>query len=159
MIGKILYKKNLNSNDYALTAMWCNENNAHIEDMGSYYEVVANPVYTPTEEEIQQYFEDAIELYMTKVVQTRNYRDIHTAASYVNSTNPTVAREGAACNKWRDDVWNKCYAILAEVKTGIRPIPTLEEVIAELPKLDWGDPAEENTETVIEEIVEEGGTE
>ena len=91
----------------------------------------------PTEEELQQYFEDAIEAYMTRVVQTRNYRDIHTAASYVNSTNEKFAKEGAACNKWRDDVWDKCYAILAEVKAGTRAIPTLEEVIAELPVLVW----------------------
>ena len=93
----------------------------------------------PTEDEIQQYFEDSIESYMTTVVQTRNYKDIHTAASYCNSTNEKFRREGIACNKWRDDVWDKCYAILAEVKAGNRPIPTLEEVIAELPKLDWGD--------------------
>lgn len=92
---------------------------------------------TPTEEELQQYFEDAIEAYMDSVVQTRNYKNIHTAASYVNSTNEKFAKEGAACNKWRDDVWDKCYAILAEVKAGKRAIPTLEEVIAELPVLVW----------------------
>lgn len=91
----------------------------------------------PTEEELQQYFEDSIEAYMDSVVRTRNYKNIHTAASYVNSTNEKFAREGAACNKWRDDVWDKCYAILDEVKTGKRAIPTLEEVIAELPKLVW----------------------
>ena len=36
-------------------------------------------------------------------------------------------------------VWDKCWDILKEVKEGKRAIPTLEEVIAELPKLDWGD--------------------
>lgn len=91
----------------------------------------------PTDEELQQYFEDAIEAYMDSVVQTRNYKNIHTAASYVNSTNEKFAKEGAACNKWRDDVWDKCYAILAEVKAGVRAVPTLEEVIAELPVLEW----------------------
>ena len=91
----------------------------------------------PTEDELQQYFEDAIEAYMDSVVQTRNYKNIHTAASYVNSTNEKFAREGAACNKWRDDVWDMCYAILAEVKAGARAVPTLEEVIAELPLLEW----------------------
>lgn len=29
--------------EYAEMAQWCNANNAHIEDKGIYYEVVANP--------------------------------------------------------------------------------------------------------------------
>lgn len=31
------------SEEYVEIAKWCNANNAHIEDKGSYYEVVANP--------------------------------------------------------------------------------------------------------------------
>lgn len=137
MLGTKLYKGKYTNKEYADTAVWCNANNATIEDKGEYFEVVEIPPYIPTEEELQQQFEDGIEAYMDSVVQTRNYKNIHTAASYVNSTNEKFAREGAACNKWRDDVWDKCYAILAEVKAGTRPIPTLEEVIAELPKLVW----------------------
>jgi hypothetical protein len=137
MLGTKLYKGKYTNKEYADLACWCNANNATIEDKGEYYEVVEIPVHVPTVEELQQYFEDAIEAYMDSVVQTRNYKNIHTAASYVNSTNEKFAREGAACNKWRDDVWDKCYAVLAEVKAGTRPIPTLEEVIAELPVLVW----------------------
>ena len=137
MLGTKLYKGKCANKEYADLAVWCNANNATIEDKGEYYECVAIPVHIPTEEELQQYFEDAIEAYMDSVVQTRNYKNIHTAASYVNSTNEKFAKEGAACNKWRDDVWDKCYAILAEVKAGTRAIPTLEEVIAELPVLVW----------------------
>lgn len=139
MLGSRLYKNNTDDMArYAECAIACNEaGNLTIENKGEYYEVVEIPPYIPTEEELQQQFEDGVEAYMTSVVQTRNYRDIHTAASYVNSTNEKFAKEGAACNKWRDDVWDKCYAILAEVKAGKREIPTLEEVIAELPVLEW----------------------
>ncbi len=140
MVGTKIYKNDYNADTYLECADWCNANNAKIVDKGGYYEVVKIPPYIPTEAELQQQFEDAIEAYMDSVVQTRNYKNIHTAASYVNSTNEKFAREGAACNKWRDDVWDKGYAILDEVKAGTRGIPTLEEVIAELPKLDWGDP-------------------
>ena len=119
MLAKLVLKGKLSAMDYA-------------EIVGNAMDLTAL-----TEQQIQKYFEDAIEAYMTSVVQTRNYRDIHTAASYVNSTNEKFAKEGAACNKWRDDVWNKCYDILAEVKAGKRVIPTLEEVIAELPVLVW----------------------
>jgi hypothetical protein len=52
MIGKKLYK---NSQDdmaqYTATAQWCNANNAHIEDKGSYYEVCENVIPEPTVEE------------------------------------------------------------------------------------------------------------
>lgn len=138
MIGTKFYKRNYKQSEYTKAANYCNESQfATIEDKGDYYEVVKIPPYVPTEEELQQQFEDGIEAYMDSVVQTRNYKNIHTAASYVNSTNEKFAREGAACNKWRDDVWDKCYAILAEVKAGKRAIPTLEEVIAELPVLVW----------------------
>lgn len=137
MIGTKLYKGKHTNKEYADLACWCNANGCTIEEHEEYYEVVEIPPHVPTEEELQQYFEDAIEAYMDSVVQTRNYKNIHTAVSYVNSTNEKFAREGAACNKWRDDVWDECYAILAEVKAGKRAIPTLEEVIAELPVLVW----------------------
>ena len=55
MIGKKIYKNNLDAKDYADTAVWCNHNNAHIEDKGEYYEVVENAPYVPTiQEQIEQ---------------------------------------------------------------------------------------------------------
>lgn len=40
MIGKKLYKEKFTNKEYADTAVWCNENNAHIEDKGEYFEVI-----------------------------------------------------------------------------------------------------------------------
>ena len=41
--------------NYTKTAVWCNANNAHIADMGEYYEVVENVVHVPTlQEKIEQ---------------------------------------------------------------------------------------------------------
>ena len=51
MIGKKLYKGQYTSKEYADTAIWCNANNAHIEDKGEYYEVVENAPYVPTLQE------------------------------------------------------------------------------------------------------------
>ena len=51
MIGKILYKVQYTNKEYIDTAIWCNENNAHIEDKGEYYEVVENMPFEPTIEE------------------------------------------------------------------------------------------------------------
>lgn len=43
-IGDIVTK-----NEYTQYAIWCNKNNAHIEDKGSYYEVVENEQYIEPE--------------------------------------------------------------------------------------------------------------
>lgn len=52
MIGTKLYKNNKSDMaSYTKTAVWCNANNAHITDMGEYYEVVENVPYTPSQEE------------------------------------------------------------------------------------------------------------
>ena len=48
MIGTRLYKGQYTSKQYADTAVWCNQNNAHLEDKGTYYEVVENAPYVPT---------------------------------------------------------------------------------------------------------------
>ena len=103
-------------------------------------EYVEEPPYIapePTEEEIQQQLTAAVQSYMDKTVQTRNYDNIHTACTYATSTDHVFAAEGLACVKWRDAVWRKCYAILAEVKAEKRAIPTVEELLAELPILEW----------------------
>lgn len=150
MIGIKIYKTNLEN--YASVAKWCNENNAHIEDKGNYYEVVANPIYVPTQEEIKKMFTDVIQKYLDTTAQSRRYDNIFTAISYVNSTDETFAREAKACLEWRDKVWRTCYNILDEVEAGLREIPTIEELMAELPVIEWNDP-------VKEENAEEGGTE
>lgn len=48
MIGKKLYKGQFTNKEYADTAVWCNANNAHLEDKGEYFEVVENAPYIPT---------------------------------------------------------------------------------------------------------------
>ena len=47
MIGKRMYKPvetEEQLNKYSTFAEWCNDNDAHIEDKGNYYEVVPNPI-------------------------------------------------------------------------------------------------------------------
>ena len=53
MLGTKLYKGKYTNKEYADLAVWCNANNATIEDKGEYYEVVALPL--PTLEEIKQH--------------------------------------------------------------------------------------------------------
>ena len=52
MIGTKLYKKTDDMKRYSKTAMWCNTNNAHIEDKDDYYEVVKNAEPTKSTSEL-----------------------------------------------------------------------------------------------------------
>lgn len=47
-IGYKLSKAEKNTKKYTEMAIWCNSNNAKIEDKGEYYEIVAIVPYTPT---------------------------------------------------------------------------------------------------------------
>ena len=47
--GKKIYKTDMSK--YTEYVIWCNANNAHIEDKGEYYEVVENVPYMPSQEE------------------------------------------------------------------------------------------------------------
>lgn len=52
MLGTKLYKGKYIDKEYADLAVWCNANNATIEDKGEYYECVAIPV--PSLDELKQ---------------------------------------------------------------------------------------------------------
>lgn len=91
----------------------------------------------PTQEEIQKQMTDAIQRRLDAFAMTRGYDGVLSAASYATSTNETYRTEGQYCVQARDDTWAAAYAILADVMAGLRPMPTLEEVMAELPDLQW----------------------
>ena len=45
--------------------------------------------------------------------------------------------EGMAGADWRDAVWLHCYGVLDDVTNGLRPVPSVEALIAELPEMVW----------------------
>ena len=94
----------------------------------------------PTPEEQLEAFTAAIQTHLDLFAQTRNYDGIMSAATYATSTVPKFRAEGQYAVQARDLTWARGYEIMDEVISGARPVPTLEEVIAELPELKW--PAE-----------------
>lgn len=52
MIGSKFYKNNIDDNAYLEASIWCDTNNAMIEDKGEYFEVVKIPSLTLNEQEI-----------------------------------------------------------------------------------------------------------
>ena len=95
-----------------------------------------------TQEEVQQQFTAAIQMHLDSFAQTRNYDGIISAATYATSTIPKFAAEGQYAVKVRDATWATGYAIMDAVLSGQRPMPTIEDVIAELPSLVWPEGAE-----------------
>ena len=93
--------------------------------------------YTPTPEEQQAAFAAAIQAHLDNFAKTRNYDGILSAASYANSAVPKFRAEGRYAAEMRDAVWAKGYELMDAVLAGARPMPGLEEVIAELPVLAW----------------------
>ena len=93
--------------------------------------------YTPTPEEQLAVFTAAIQAHLDNFAKTRNYDGILSAASYANSAVPKFRAEGQYAAEMRDAVWAKGYEIMDAVLAGARPMPDLEEVLAELPALEW----------------------
>lgn len=110
----------------------------------------ADALFTPPEPTKEE-LEAKIQAELTNVVQTalddfaktRNYDGILSVCSYANSANPKFKAEADYCIKLRDDTWAAGYGIVDQVKSGIRDIPTPEEVIALLPvgSAKWPDEA------------------
>jgi hypothetical protein len=151
-------------------AIWCNNNNSHIEYTGEtkeievieeyiviedgqevtktrivtktvrVYKIVENPAPPqPTVEEILKGYEDAVQAHLDNTAKSRGYDNTYTCLSYLSSTDETWHREANAFNAWRDSVWRKCHEILNAFMAGEIAQPTVEELIEQLPVIDWGD--------------------
>jgi len=67
----------------------------------------------------------------------RDYDGILSLCSYAASSHPRFGPEGRAGVVWRDNAWSTYYAIMDEVSEGLRPTPTVSEVLAEIPEFEW----------------------
>lgn len=90
------------------------------------------PYTEPTLDDISKQFEDGIQLYLDRAAQAKGYDNITTACSYAGAENPFQA-EAQSFITWRGNVWAYCYQQLDKVKSGEREIPTIEQIISELP--------------------------
>ena len=79
----------------------------------------------------------AIQSMLDDKAKERNYDSILSLCTYATSTAAKFSKEGQAAVEWRDEVWAKGYAILADVEGGERAIPTVDELLSELPSFVW----------------------
>lgn len=79
---------------------------------------------------------EAVQEFLDATASARDYNNLLSACSYAASSDPTFAAEAAACQAWRDSVWQHCKAMREAVRAGL-PLPTAEELIASLPPMVW----------------------
>ena len=100
-----------------------------------------------TEEEKQkelaeQRFKDiqtAVQAVLDGKAKEKNYDNGFALAGYALSTNDTFRSEAGKFIAWRDAVWARCYQILDAYKAGEIEMPSVENVLAVLPELEWDD--------------------
>ena len=86
---------------------------------------------------LQVEYTNALETYMDSKAQERGYDTRYTASLRVNSTVEKFRLEGQAYIDWMDNCYALGYQIMDEVQAGTRPLPSVEEFLAELPELVW----------------------
>lgn len=92
---------------------------------------------TPEPNQLQIQIVDAVQNVLDTTARSRNYDGILSLCSYAASTHLVFGPEGRAGLAWRDLVWSTCYQILADVQNAVRTVPTVDEVLAEIPAITW----------------------
>ena len=62
------------------------------------------------------------------------FRDIFSARGYVGDPNPAYHARAVMLRDWSSSVWTTLDEIQADVMAGLRSLPTLPELLAELPQ-------------------------
>ena len=93
---------------------------------------------TPEEQDafIQKQYTDLIQRILDAKARTLGYDNCNSVCTYVDTGVQKFDDEGVAFRRWRSAVWAKGYELLAEVKSGVRAIPTSDELIQLLPSLE-----------------------
>ena len=89
-----------------------------------------------TEEELQRDYTKLIQSILDIEAQKLGYDNCLSVCSYMDTGVQKFDDEGTCFRKWRSAVWNKGYELLDKVTSGEMEIPSEEELIEMLPKLE-----------------------
>ncbi|MGF7005786.1 hypothetical protein [Aminobacter sp. BE322] len=103
------------------------------EELTGQFTRSAEPEPTPNADD----YKKAIVALLDAKARERRYDNAVSISTYVNSTNPQWVAEASVFVAWRDEVWAYAYAELDKVTNGLRPQPTVEDFLAELPSIGW----------------------
>lgn len=79
----------------------------------------------------------AIQNLLDSTARKHGYDDLRSTITYIGSSVVKWNNEGLRARAWRDECWWKAYEIQEAVKAGTRPLPTVQEVLAEMPPANW----------------------
>jgi len=95
-------------------------------------EPIVLPVLTP-EEQIAA-FTKAVQAMLDAQARSMGYDNIFTAVTYADEpVVPSFQSEGRSLRAWRSLTWQACHSALDAVTAGERAVPTINELLAELP--------------------------
>lgn len=118
-----------------------NDSEAHGRELftraitGDYGPITPYVAPVPTSEQIIAALTAAVQSHLDAAARAKGYDGILSAASYAGDSHPPFNSEGVAFRDWRGAVWATCYAIMANVQSGLRPVPDAATLISELPAL------------------------
>lgn len=94
--------------------------------------------YAPkkSEKEIQRDYTKLIQSILDTEAQKLGYDNCLSVCSYMDTGVQKFDDEGTCFRKWRSAVWNKGYELLDKVTSGEMEIPSEEELVEMLPKLE-----------------------
>lgn len=91
----------------------------------------------PSQEQMVQIYRGHIQEHLDLAASALGYDDIRTAVTYAEEPAvPKFQAEGLALRAWRSLVWAHGYDLLAKFMAGGIELPSREELIEGLPKLD-----------------------
>ena len=92
-----------------------------------------------TVESTKNHVVKAVQKHLDDVARSKNYDGILSLCTYATSLDPIFSKEGQAGVVFRDDAWRYCYKVLGDVTLGYREMPTIEQLLLELPEMVWPD--------------------
>ena len=92
--------------------------------------IIINPPFTPEQE--MKKISISIQNHLDTKAQSLRYDNINAIGKYVGYVNDFQA-EAEALGAWASSCWKVAGQIEADVQSGVRVMPTVDEVLAELP--------------------------
>lgn len=94
-------------------------------------------IKTPeTPEQTLARLESAIDRYLDTQANAFRYESIRTMVTYENDPNPKFNAEGVGAKEFRSAVYTFGVSLIGEVQSGLREVPTEDELLALMPKLE-----------------------
>lgn len=112
----------------------------HVAEFGFVAYVAPPPTLTAAQEaaRLQAEIVSRVQFRLDAFAASRGYDSIHSLASYAGDPDPAFSAEGSYGRLVRSQTWRLLYQILADVQSGLRPIPAgYEDIEPELPVLAW----------------------